>query len=521
MGIKASFFGRVPLHPSAATCSFLAIAALFSVLAPTPLAAGEDRQSLAPDEDHEVVLHNPDMGWVLYENFPLDPRPRGSGTMNVLPMAAFDGCDHVAVMFAWSDVEISPGNFDWSRIDAACDHWLARGKSLHLRMSTEPLYGWSALHPPGGLGIPDWLLAQIPDEQKVRRTYGEQFGWHVDARNPIYQERLRSFLAATHRHFSGRLTPALIDLRGFGRWGEWHSGFPYPSLLERREALAAILQIWTTAFPDRSLALSYSHDPDGPPALHHGPTHQFAEESTLSYQEFLHFSAFDLALEHPAITLRRDGAGGAVSSNERKLAAHAYRDLRRAPFMSEFVDSYSQMSRAGGKYLEWVIDDALSLHPNYISLLGYSGRDAQRFMLERPDLLGRGLRGMGYRLVPIQIDSPKILTPNAPFTLKMQWTNRAAGRALHDFILKIHLAEPGSATPIATIEAGPLPTSTWLQGDTHSLEVEAIFPSIHAAGTMQLLISLHHPISGTAIQLPLTTRTHDGLHKISEVGIGP
>src|SRR4051812_46081524 len=31
-----------------------------------------------PLEDRDALLHNPDMGWVLYENYPLDPPPNGS-----------------------------------------------------------------------------------------------------------------------------------------------------------------------------------------------------------------------------------------------------------------------------------------------------------------------------------------------------------------------------------------------------------------------------------------------------------
>ncbi|MCX7007119.1 MAG: beta-galactosidase [Kiritimatiellaeota bacterium] len=226
-----------------------------------------ETRTFAPREDTEVVLHNPDMGWVLYENFALDPRPHGAGTLNVLPQAQFAGCDYVAVMFAWSDVEKAEGQFDWSRVDQAWDHWQQRGKEIHLRLSTEPLFGWSRANPPGGLGIPDWLLARIPEDQKKRRDDGALFGWHVDARNTLYQERLRLFLREVNAHLTGKRAPVLVDLRGFGRWGEWHSGYPYASLADKRAALQSVLDIWSAAFPQRMLALSYSCDPDGPAEL--------------------------------------------------------------------------------------------------------------------------------------------------------------------------------------------------------------------------------------------------------------
>ena len=50
-----------------------------------------------PEEDTAAVLHNPDMGWVLYENYPLDQSP-GSATLRVLPEETFPEVDAVAIM---------------------------------------------------------------------------------------------------------------------------------------------------------------------------------------------------------------------------------------------------------------------------------------------------------------------------------------------------------------------------------------------------------------------------------------
>lgn len=477
-----------------------------------------ERPLLAPREDAEVALHNPDMGWVLYENYPLDARPAGAGTMNVLPEARFEGCDYVAVMFAWSDVETAPDRFDWTRVDQACAHWLQKGKGLHLRMSTEPLFGWSRAQPPGGLGIPDWLLARIPDEQKRRRTDGPQFGWHVDARHPLYRERLAVFLHEVNAHFSGERTPALVDLRGFGRWGEWHSGYPYATLDDKRAALQGVLDAWCAAFPQRRLALSYSFDPDGPDALHAGPWHRLDPAFTTNYEEYLRFSAFDLALQKTNITLRRDGAGGAVRSNERRLCEYAYRELRRAPMMSEFVGSYRSFRNGGPDFVRQVVDDALSLHPNYISLMDCA-RAGLEFMQERPDLIARGLRRMGYRLVPVEVTAPESLRAGEAFPLDMTWVNRGTGRALRDFALRLRLADEQGRT-LAETDAGPLPTSQWLEGDRQRVAALASFPRVAGTGTVaRLLLGLYDEASGRAIQLPLEKRTADEYCELGPVAI--
>src|SRR5688572_9126871 len=69
--------------------------------------------TVTPPVDDEAVLHNPDMGWVAYENYPVDPNPGGSSNLVTIPNENFDGVDHVAIMFSWADVEKEPGKYDF------------------------------------------------------------------------------------------------------------------------------------------------------------------------------------------------------------------------------------------------------------------------------------------------------------------------------------------------------------------------------------------------------------------------
>src|SRR5439155_240832 len=153
------------------------------------------------------------------------------------------------------------------------------------------------------------------------------------------------------------------------------------------------------AFSQNHLAMSYSYDPDGPAEFFAGPTDHYDAAFTKRYDDFVRFSAFDYAMTKPNVTLRRDGAGGSVHSNERRLNEEAFATLAKGPMSCEFLGSYSS-SKAGGKpWLKAMIDDALSLHPNYLNLLGGEASDALTFMREQPELFAYGLRNMGYRLV--------------------------------------------------------------------------------------------------------------------------
>src|SRR4051812_23838037 len=86
-----------------------------------------DDVTVTPREDADAVVHNPDMGWVLYENYPVDPRRDGTSTLLTLPKETFEGVDNVAVMFSWADVETEPDRYDFSAVDRAYDYWRERG----------------------------------------------------------------------------------------------------------------------------------------------------------------------------------------------------------------------------------------------------------------------------------------------------------------------------------------------------------------------------------------------------------
>lgn len=464
-----------------------------------------DLMTFTPPEDDQAVLRNADMGWVLYENYPVDPRPSGASTLVNFPDENFDAADHVAVMFTWADVERAEGDYDFRDVDHAYGYWRARGKQIQLRMSTESLIWWSTTNPPRGAGVPRWLLDRIPPARKQRlNAYGFDYD-AVDARDPLYLDRLSRFLAAVAKHFDDKRPVTLIDLRGFGLWGEWHTGYRYATAEDRIAALRTVIDRWSDAFPKHHLALCYSHDPDGPPQYFTGSTKTFDPEHTTTYRAFLAYSAFDHAMTKPNVTLRRDGAGGAVYSNQRKLCDEAFATLAKGPMSSEFASGYADAKRGGAKWLDHVINDALSLHPNYINLLGWQTGDALAFTREQPALVARGLREMGYRLVPTRVTLPRKIKPREPFGIKMTWTNRAAGRAMRDYHLRVIARDE-------TIDAGPLETSRWIKGQIYEVSKEISLATDIEPSAIR--IALIDPATAQPIALPLHNRHPDGSYPI-------
>src|SRR2546430_13537966 len=156
---------------------------------------------ITPAEDTNAVLHNPDMGWVLYENYPLDQDPRGSSTMLTLPDDDFPEVGSVALMFSWQDIEPREGAYDFSKVDHAYDYWRKRAKAIQLRLSTESLISWEKRNPPTGKGVPDYVVDKLAaSEKRSRKMDGDSYTV-VDARNPFYSQKLSAFLRAVNQHF--------------------------------------------------------------------------------------------------------------------------------------------------------------------------------------------------------------------------------------------------------------------------------------------------------------------------------
>ena len=141
-------------NPRGWRCETAAAAAI--LVACNALGACRRRRALkktaVPHELTEAVLHNPDMGWVVYENYPLDTDPHGSSTLLTLPDETFAGVDSVAMMFSWQDIEQMPDQYDFSKVDFAYDYWRKRGKAIQLRMSATSLMWWANRMPPTGKG---------------------------------------------------------------------------------------------------------------------------------------------------------------------------------------------------------------------------------------------------------------------------------------------------------------------------------------------------------------------------------
>ena len=454
-------------------------------------------------ENISVVLSNPDMGWVLQECYPILAK---DASLVLTPDYDYPGVDHIMLTCAWSDIDELLGEYNFTAIDYAYDYWKKRGKRFHLRISTCPWGWWSDKK--RALGVPQYVTHVLPQtEKQVQDTYVGKDYTVVDARNAFYQERLSAFLKALAEHFSedGPRPVDVVDLLGYGIWGEWHTGFKYENLEQRRRALKMIIDTWVEAFGDRWLALSYSHDPAGPKELYKGPITHFDEASTDNYPDYLAYSAFDYALTIPTMTFRRNGCAGTISSNERKFAEDYYKRPNGGLMVSELAGGYMNF-RHPSSWNPFIspkvaIDDLLSLHPNYCTIPGWDGYRARNFIMERPDLVDYGLREMGYRYVPVSVRFPQSVNNQTSFTLEFDWINKGVGKAIQNYDLRLFIRKMDDAF-VSGHSIGSLNNRIWLKGEQNK-SVHKVPVFVSEKGQYKLYIQMIDPRSNEYIKMPL------------------
>jgi hypothetical protein len=428
------------------------------------------------------------------------------------PNYNYDNVDTITIMLCWSDIESSLGSYSFTDADAVYDYWKAKGKKITLRFSTETWLWWNNHSPAAGLGVPQYVLDALPSGSKQVRTNSGINYTVADAREPYYLTRLSAFLgqAATHFDPNGTRPVDLVDLGGFGLWGEWHSGFIYPNEAARRTALTGIIDAYSTAFAYYTLAIPCSHDPDGPSSYYAGPVDYYDVAYTSNHSSFLNYSAFDYAVLKSNITLRRNGCGGTVSSNERKLIYDTFSGLNKGPFTSEFAGDFVAFAKynVNGFDTDAAINDALDLHPNYLLAMGWDGHRAKLFMESRPDAVAIAMRKMGYRFVPTSVTASGSVSVGQNITYNISWINEAVGRALRNYELRFTLRDIGGNIVGSEYNAGAITTSTWVKGHAPYVTSGSI-PNSAAAGTYRLCVSMFDTKTNSRIKLPLVNNFSD------------
>ena len=424
------------------------------------------------------------MGWVIHHDI-------RKGKKDTNEPDHYENLDNVALLSWWAHLQREEKEFSFEDLDASIEKWKSRGKKLQFRISTDPM-----LYDGQGQGAPDWLYEKYGVAYQAVHEDGYSTRY-PDYLNPDYQKALRRFLCALADRYGDEPALETVDLRGYGAWGEWHSGYQHPTYAQHAAALRSLIDAWEYAFSGKKtliLSCSYEWMKDRNPPLH-------APES---YEEYLYWSGFDYALKKPGRSLRRDGIGGAVKIWDAKLMRDFYESGKRLPMIAEFFNGYlikNSPEGSRGYFVEDTVEEALLLHPNYMMLMW----DSVQFYEQRPDLIEHGLKRMGYRLLPFAVEIPEA-GGEGWITIVHSWVNRGAGRFCSEGSLKIRIA--GQVTEERGFVPGELSED---QPRTYRTPVKVPEGLEPKAYPVEFAVCGY---GGEHIRLPLEGRSEDGFYPV-------
>lgn len=333
-------------------------------------------------------LDNPGMGWSITEDGTF------LGVLDNGETGDYPEVDAINYTSTWALMEPEEGVYDFSLLDEAIEKWgIKCGKTLHLRISTD-----SFMLPSTYTGAPYWLSEKynVPTQYMDYTSVSPvKQAVTYDVTDENYLRCLDAFLSALAEHLKGVSCIGDIDIRGYGLWGEWHTGYVFPTTAEKRNALITLLDKWVDMFAENGnvMVLSASWDPNY--------IDSYGAASGDAYGDFWNWAALDYAFTLDNVTFRRDGAGGALLEVDKQLMAEVVRSGKNVYLHGEFnsgAEAYTSSS-ASIDSMTAVNDMLYSLRCNYSTIIGWTASTLNTLLKEdKVDWLDRGFEKLGYRL---------------------------------------------------------------------------------------------------------------------------
>jgi hypothetical protein len=469
----------------------------------TPTATMADYHHVYP-EKLSGNLQNPGMGWVTLEEPTYGGHP-DMGTSGPLPEVS-----NVSLSTSWARIEVEEGVYDWTLMDQIIDYYTARGKRINFRIVTDSL-----MLPNTYSGTPTWLFDKYNVPYEVHnytdpgpvRTYRV-----VDTRNADYKHHLSLFLEALAERYKDNRMIDVVEIRGWGNWGEWHSGFTYPTMENRINALADIIDAYVDAFKEtgKLLVLSAAWDP------HHMPYD--------AYEDYISFSAFDYLWRLDNTTFRRDSGGNLMNyPTDERLMSDAFRSGKRVPLLGEYSSGVEHAYNAtfGFDLLGGIDDILFKMRPNYSTVLGWVNSNVARVVNDGNSILWeRGNEKLGYRLAVDEARFPKQAKQDSDMDIMLSFSNSAVGRFWYEHPLRISLLD-GDNNEVHAVTDTSFDARTFVLGETTRHHVSYSVPDTLPDGSYTVAVSIVDETGMPSIRMGMAGEIGDSMmYALGTVGIG-
>lgn len=460
-------------------------------------------KTVAFEETNDLCADNEGQGWVILEE------PLYGGLPSLGYKGTFPEVKCISLSTGWSVFEESPGDYDWSVMDETIEYWAKQGKTINMRLCTDGL----TLNQGVVNGCPAWLFEEPYNVPKVVNN-GEIY---ADLSSTVYQEELRKFLMEFAGHYTAEDYPyrdaiEVVELRGYGMVGEWHSGWnTYNSVEERTQALCDTIDAWREAWGDKLLVISCTYE---------YLNNMWGVNNAESYEDFMYYMGYDHVLQLDNITFRRDGIAFALRQYDSRLAVDYFYLNTGLPLLGEIGDGYYKHGDDDPYPLFEAMNEALhKWRVNYQTVIGWVAQDFDVVIRREKELVEYFNRMMGYRLVPDKVQYSSEVKAGDRLYLNTLWSNRAMGRCWADYDLSVYLENESGETVYKGTDERFNPVSV-NGGEPHFFELSYELPADLPKGTYTLKFAVTDSSGEPKAELPIAGNDGGNRYYLGEVTVG-
>ena len=188
------------------------------------LSVSPDFIDLRPRIDDKTILRNPHKGWYMhYIDNGLTRRIYRDGIPAGDHLENFPGMHHLYLRMDWADLEKEEGKMDFTELDAIFSEWAPFGYRFAFRLCCFVRGG-------NPYSTPKWVREAGAKGTELPLQSGPGFdapkgeiAWEPDYGDPIFLEKLESFLKRFGEKYNGHPLVEFVDIGTFGTWGEGHT----------------------------------------------------------------------------------------------------------------------------------------------------------------------------------------------------------------------------------------------------------------------------------------------------------
>lgn len=464
---------------------------------------GDSYKTVGFEETENLCADNEGMGWLILEE------PLKGGLPSLGYKGVFPEVKGVSLSTGWSVFEEEPGKYDWTVMDETIEYWVKQGKTINLRLCTDSL----TLNQGVVNGCPAWLFEEPYNVPKIIND-GQIY---ADLSNAVYQRELKKFLAEFSGHYTSADYPyrdaiEVVELRGYGMVGEWHSGwYTYTSVESRVEALREIIDLWKEAWGDTLLVVSCTYE---------FLSTMWGVLNPPTYEDFMHNMGYDHALEVGGISFRRDGIAFALQEYDSRMALDYFYMNTGLPLFGEIGDGYHKHGDNDPYPLFEAMNEALhKWRVNYQSVIGWVAQDFDVVVKKEAELVEYFNRMMGYRFVPDQMQYSSKVKAGDKLYLNSLWSNQAMGRCWKDYDLSVYLENAEGEIVYKGTDKRFNPVSI-NGGEPHFFDLSYDLPADLSAGTYTLKFAITDEKGDPKIEMPIAGNDGTGKYYLGEVTVG-